>query len=294
MIGSILLRALNIPALLRHRREAERKRHSVGVELELQLYATMFESDFLHAGYFRNIPIDPQDISLRMVTEVMQAYTDLVVERIAPGQRVLDIGCGLGGLLRMLRERGIDATGLTPSAAHAESIRRRVPGVPVIVGSFEALDPASYRHAFDVAVSMESFHNVPLDAGLRNMREVVKPGGKWIVVDYYRLHEKTYNRSGHLLTAFREAISRHGLRVIEELDISENTVPTLAYAHCFASRIGLPLLDFGAARFFRKHPVLEYLLQDAFAEARGRLRLDALDPKVAERDKRYFLHQLAV
>ncbi len=294
MIGTILLRALNVPALLRHRREARRRRHDVGIEPELELYTKMFQSDFLHAGYFRDLPKNPEEISLKDVKEAMQAYANLIVERVAPGSRVLDLGCGTGGLLGLLRDAGAHPTGLTPVPIHRDHIRQRYPDVPVILSTFEHLDCAPYAQAFDVVVSAESFHNVPLDAGLRNLRLVLKPGGKWIIVDYYRLHDRTYNRSGHFFSAFSEALERHGFKVSEEVDISANTLPSLAFGHCWATRIGLPLVDFAATKFFRKHAVLEYLLQEAFVQARSRVRLDALDPAIAQRDKRYLLQQIIV
>ncbi|MBI2319528.1 MAG: class I SAM-dependent methyltransferase [Betaproteobacteria bacterium] len=266
MIASVVLRALNLKAMLSHLRSARLKRHDVGVEAELQLYAGMLQSDFLHAGYFRNIPQEPEAISLKDLKEAM--------------------------LLRQMRDAGLSPTGLTPSRPHAEYIRRRNPDIPVIVGSFEQLDLTPHRQAFDVVVSTESFHNVPLDPGLRNIREVLKPGGRWIIVDYYRLRENAYNRSGHLLAVFRQALERNGFRVVEEVDITVHTLPTLAFAHCLAARIGLPLLEFGMARYFRRHPLIEYLLRDVVRRARSRVRLDALDPAVAARDKCYLLQQI--
>ncbi len=292
MIGSILRRALNLRALLAHRRASRLKRHDIGTEIELGLYANMFQNDFLHAGYFHKIPADPEEISLKMLKEAMHAYARLVCERTLPGQRVLDLGCGTGGLLGLLRDLGAHPTGLTPSREHAEYIARHYPGIPVIQCTFEQFDTSACRQAFNVVVSAESFHNVNLEAGLRRMREVLKPNGKWIVVDYYRLHEQTYNRSGHLLTTFLEALSRHNYQIVEEMDITANTLPTLAFAHCLAQRFGVPLIEFTAARFFRQQPVLEYLLHDVFAHARGRLRLDALDPALTLRDRRYLLHQI--
>lgn len=294
MIGSIFLRALNVPALLRHRRAARRRRHDVGIEPELELYTKMFQSDFLHAGYFRDIPPDAEEISLKAVREAMQAYAELIVERVPAGASVLDVGCGTGGLLGLLRDAGARPTGLTPVPVHRDHIRSRYPDVPVILSTFEHLDTQPYAQAFDVVVSAESFHNVPLEPGLRNMRQVLKPGGKWIIVDYYRLHPRTYNRSGHLLSAFSDALAHQGFIVAEEVDISANTLPSLAFGYCWATRIGLPLVDFAVTKFFRKHAILEYLLQDAYKQARGRARLDALDPAVAQRDKRYLLQQITL
>lgn len=38
---------------------------------------------------------------------------ELVLPYLSPEDRILDIGCGSGGLVRQLRERGYDATGIT-------------------------------------------------------------------------------------------------------------------------------------------------------------------------------------
>ncbi len=293
MFGSVVRRALHAKAALRHLAGARRPPRGFGTEAELDLYAAIFQNDFLHAGYFREIPDDPEDISLRAAKQATRAYAGLIVERIAPGQSVLDIGCGMGGLLGLLRDAGVQAAGLTPNPGHVRHIHRRYPGIPVILCPFERLDTARHRGAFDAAVSAESFHNVSLDTGMRNVREILDPAGKWISLDYYRLREHTYNRSGHLLSEFTAALRRHGFRIIEETDITANTLPTLALAHCWAERIGLPLLDFAVGKFFRRHPLLGYLFRDTFARARARPRLDALDPAVFQRDKRYLLHELS-
>src|ERR687893_2982570 len=43
---------------------------------------------------------------------------------IAPGRRVLDLGCGWGPLLAFVRERGADGVGVTLSSAQLEACRR--------------------------------------------------------------------------------------------------------------------------------------------------------------------------
>lgn len=290
MIGSILKRAVNVPAMLRHRREARSAR--AGADSELDLYASVFRNDFLHAGYFPSIPENSEDISLQDLREAMRAYSDLALARIAPGQTVLDIGCGMGGFLKLMKAAGARPTGLTPNPMHAAYIRREQPDVPVIVSGFEALETAPYRQAFDVVVSLEAFHNVPMEEGLRRVAEVLKPGGKWILIDYYRTRIPAYNNSGYPMQAFRDALARHGYRVTEEVDITEHALPSLAFGYVFATRIGIPLLEFALENFFSRHWLLEYLLADVVRRARGRIRLDALNPEVFARDKRYLLQQI--
>jgi cyclopropane fatty-acyl-phospholipid synthase-like methyltransferase len=292
VIGSIVRRALNPSAILRHRKEsAQRHAHA---DCELDLYAKMFRNDFLHAGYFARIPESGESISLKDIREAMRAYCELALARVSAGQSVLDVGCGMGGLLKLLADAGTKPTGLTPNPAHAEHIRRTYPDIPLVVSGFERLDTTPYRHAFDIVVSLEAFHNVPMDAGLRKVAEVLKPGGRWILIDYYRTRIPAYNRSGYPLEAFRSALASNGFRVIEEIDITDHALPALAFAHVLATRFAIPGLEFAMENFFRRHWLLEYLLADVTARMRSRIRLDAVDPDVFARDKRYLLQQIVL
>ena len=290
---TIVKRLLNVPALLAHVDKVRKARVDGSVDPELDLYTQIFRNDFLHAGYFDPIP-DPETISFQSLREATEAYARLLVARVAPGQRVLDLGCGTGGLLAMLKAAGAEPTGLTPNPGHAEHIRKSHPGIPVIVSGFEALDMEKYRQSFDVVICSESFHNVPLGVGVRNVREVLKSGGKWVIIDYYRTRIPAYNRSGHPLDAFREAVAENGFRLTEEIDVTDNTTPSLAFFMAWSTRIALPTVDFAAGRYFMNHPVIDYLLGDEFAARRSRVRLDALDPKIFARDKRYLLQQFSL
>jgi SAM-dependent methyltransferase len=292
MPGDILRRAVDLKSLLAARREARVARHDGRGDLELEFYQACFGNDYLHAGYFDPIPADAESISFADLKRAMQAYTDLVAARVPDGARVLDVGCGTGGLIGQLRARGIEATGLTPSAAHARYVRERH-GCEVLESKLEDIDVDRWRGRFDVLTSMESFHNVPPDRGVPIMRALLAPGGRWINIDYYRLRSDTRNRSGRLLEDYRRAVDATGFEVVEEIDVSANTAPSMAFAHLVASRIVVPMIDFGIGRFFFKRPVLRYLTQDVVARQRARIRIDGIDPATLARDKRYLLQVLA-
>jgi cyclopropane-fatty-acyl-phospholipid synthase len=74
----------------------------------------------------------------------------------APGHAVLDIGCGWGGLLNTIRERGGRGVGLTLSTAQAESCRRK--GLDVRLVDWKELDPDSFDR-FDGVVSVGAFEH---------------------------------------------------------------------------------------------------------------------------------------
>ena len=97
---------------------------------------------------------------------------------VAPGMRVLDVGCGPGGLAQELAAR-VGAAGVAaidPAPQFAEACRERNPGADVRVGAAEELPWAD--GTFDAALSqlVIAFMSDP-DAGVAEMRRVTRPGG---------------------------------------------------------------------------------------------------------------------
>ncbi|HSE03427.1 MAG TPA: class I SAM-dependent methyltransferase [Methylomirabilota bacterium] len=98
--------------------------------------------------------------------------------------RVLDLGAGTGRNLPLLP---VDtrAVGLDPSWAALQRARRRAPGVPLVVGSAEALP---FRDAvFDTVLSGLAFCSVPDAArGLRETRRVLRADGRLRMLEHVR------------------------------------------------------------------------------------------------------------
>lgn len=89
--------------------------------------------------------------AIRYVAKNMRLDQRLIAEMIAPGARVLDIGCGDGTLIEFLfRTRGCDARGLEIDMA--EVTRAVAHGLPVMQGDADS-DLAQYPDgAFDYVV----------------------------------------------------------------------------------------------------------------------------------------------
>ena len=98
--------------------------------------------------------------------------------RIAPGQRVLDVGCGPGALTTVLVERlGADnVAAVDPSEPFVEAARRRLPYVDIRRAPAEDLPFEADSFDASVAQLVVHFMEDPV-AGLREMRRVTKPGG---------------------------------------------------------------------------------------------------------------------
>jgi SAM-dependent methyltransferase len=98
--------------------------------------------------------------------------------RIAPGQRVLDVGCGPGALTTVLVERlGADnVAAVDPSEPFVEAARRRLPGVDIRRAPAEDLPFDADSFDASIAQLVVHFMDDPV-AGLREMRRVTRPGG---------------------------------------------------------------------------------------------------------------------
>ena len=95
----------------------------------------------------------------------------IIAANVAPGSRVLDVGCGDGALMAALRdERGVDARGLELDAGDVASAMAR--GLSVIQGDAD-IDLADYPDAaFDYAILSQTLQtamrpHVVLDQLLR-------------------------------------------------------------------------------------------------------------------------------
>lgn len=105
---------------------------------------------------------------------------------IAPGERVLDAGCGMGRHAFLLAERGIHVEGLDLSP---DLLRRLAAhdagrfGIPTHCADL-AKPPSELERRFDAVVGFFMLHHVPdLDAVFCGVARVLKPGGRAVFIE---------------------------------------------------------------------------------------------------------------
>jgi demethylmenaquinone methyltransferase / 2-methoxy-6-polyprenyl-1,4-benzoquinol methylase len=102
-----------------------------------------------------------------------------------PGSRVLDACCGTGDLAIACAEEGAAVTGLDFSERMLERARRKAPELEWVSG--DALDLPFEDGAFDGATVGFGVRNVAdLDRGLRELRRVLRPGGRVGILEITR------------------------------------------------------------------------------------------------------------
>ena len=96
--------------------------------------------------------------------EAQEHKLDLICRKLElrPGERLLDIGCGWGGLARFAAERyGVQVVGITISKEQQKLAQERCQGLPVTI---ELMDYRGLTGCFDKIVSVGMFEHV----GLKN------------------------------------------------------------------------------------------------------------------------------
>ena len=261
---------------------------------QLNLYSRILPGDFLHYGYFDDADVAPEAVSLQCVQRAQLRYAEKILELIrAPDAPVLDVGCGMGGLLGLLKRRGHDPVGVTPDRFQIEHIRHAYPEIPVLHCKFEEMPAESYKHTFGTVIHSESLQYMDPDGVFRVLREVLAPGGTWIVADYFRVDQEG-ERSGWPWGRFVERVERQGYRIVHEEDITAHVLPTLAFAHLLGNRIGLPAYDFACDKLKTKAPAVHYVMESLAEQGREAVlkNLAVIDPERFSRSKRYMLLSL--
>jgi demethylmenaquinone methyltransferase / 2-methoxy-6-polyprenyl-1,4-benzoquinol methylase len=104
---------------------------------------------------------------------------------VRPGDRVLDACCGTGDLALACAREGGRVTGLDFSERMLERARRKSGAVEWVLG--DALALPFDDGAFDAATVGFGVRNVPdLEAGLAELRRVLRPGGRLAILEITR------------------------------------------------------------------------------------------------------------
>jgi len=107
---------------------------------------------------------------------------------LAPGDRVLDIGCGVGTFLRLVGERDGELHGIDASPALVAFTRERLPKADLRVGEMEDLPWGD--DTFDLVTGFNSFFFAnDMVAALREAGRVAEAGAP-VVIQVWGAHER--------------------------------------------------------------------------------------------------------
>ena len=140
--------------------------------------------------------------------------------QLKAGEKVLDVGCGTGGVTIPAKQRvgqsgqaaGIDPAPEMIAVARKKAARARLE-IDFRVGVIESLP---YPNAsFDVVTSSLMMHHLPHELqveGLAEIYRVLKPGGRIFIADMLRLSKSLHDRLFAMLTLHGGRVERFGIQ----------------------------------------------------------------------------------
>ena len=261
-------------------------------DLELNLYSKILKNDMLHYGYFEDPTIAAESISIQSVEDAQIKYAQNIIDLITDKDGlILDVGCGMGGLSAILMEQNFKVEALTPNKNQCRHIKSKYKTIPVHNCKFEDV---AETNKYKTVINSESFQYINLEKGLAKINAITDPGAKWIITDYFRLHNEGISRSSHLLNDFIETIDKSNWKIIYIKDITPNILPMLRFLNLYVERFIVPIKNFAFEKLKYKQGFLYHLTQELRDGMDHKIKKEvaSIDPVKFENEKKYMMFVL--
>jgi tocopherol O-methyltransferase len=137
----------------------------------------------LHHGYWMTGKETKESAQIQLVEHLARLAS------LAPGHKILDVGCGFGGSsIYLAKSYDADATGITISPVQVE-MARKAAASDGVNAKFILMDAEKMKfdESFDVVWSVESISHYPhKESFFASAAQCLKPGGTLAVIDWFK------------------------------------------------------------------------------------------------------------
>ncbi len=231
----------------------------VGLVAGLNLVHFFLGSRDLHYGLWQ----DDLEVCIQNFPEAQKRYSDFLISHIPDGvKRVLDVGCGAGGVATELLAHGYHVEGVSPSPLLSEAAQQQAGAdFKIHQGRFEDVSFGK-DEKFDLVMFSESFQYITLDTVFKDAQKRLNPGGHVLICDFFKTNAsgRSVIGGGHPIDKFRAALQASGMELLEDKDITRETAPNLDLVDQMGRELLLPTFKLIGYAFSSNHPWLAKIL----------------------------------
>ena len=233
----------------------------VGLDIGLAIGRFFLNTEDLHYGYW----LKGKTATIQNFTEAKEAHSKLIMDHIPHHtQRILDVGSGSGNLALKLINKSCQVDCVIPSEFLAEQVCAKLGNQSTIhICGFEDV-PDSEK--YDLILFSESFQYVKLGESIEKITTMLNPDGHLLICDFFRrdVPGKSTMGGGHSWQVFQDTITKHPLNLVTDIDITEETAPTIDLLAKFNTDVVTPIAEMSCEYLLDHYPRLTKLFRWKF------------------------------
>lgn len=246
--------------------------------------------EHLHYGYWTgDIEIDIANLHI-----AQDEYAKFVISHIPDGVKsILDVGCGTGQIAKKLLDMGYQVDCVSPCPFLKKQASELLGNRSHIFECF--YENLQTVNCYDMVLFCESFQYIDMEQALSKTDKFLNSGGYLLVCDIFRkdVLDKTFMGGGHSLTKFYNLIAKSSFRLIENVDITEQTAPNMDLLDDVMESVVRPVVSAGARFLESRNPIMLKLLRWKYRKKINKAHKKYLEGhKTGENFKKYKSYQL--
>ena len=220
------------------KKKDEIKSNIIGLDIGLPIGRFFLDTDDLHFGYWPNNEYP----TIKNFSWAQNNHSQLIIDNIPKNvNKILDVGCGSGTLSLKLLDKGYDVDCVIPSEYLAKAVKEKIKDRgQIFISKFEDL---TLNTKYDLILFSESFQYVNMQKSINKIPNIINQNGYLLICDYFKRNIKTKSLmgGGHNWSSFSSVINLSTLKKIKEIDITNETAPTIDFLNNFCQEVLLPM-----------------------------------------------------
>lgn len=230
----------------------------VGLEIGSMLGKFFFQSDHLHYGYWdKNLKVEMANLRI-----AQEEYMKFLTSHIPAGVKsILDVGCGTGQIAKSLLDNGYRVNCVSPSPFLKKCANELLGDKSEVFECFYENLPVQGQ--YDLVMFSESFQYIKIEQSLAKTEKLLNNGGYLLISDFFRINltEKPFMGGGHRMGKFEDLISKTPFKLVEKIDITNETAPNVDLLGQGLEKVGKPAWEAGERFLESRFPILLKLVK---------------------------------